>query len=149
MGLKLVTPGRALVERHYEEHVGKVRAAAVVKKLKKMAFGCCPNTGQAKGKVATYNRQPFVSLPLHSAVAYHFQARPTVVIGVAGLMHALCTGRVECSGCTYVFQRKYLGRTARRTSHPCSPRGQDNQPGMPPFRQRVSNYVAPCLACLF
>lgn len=25
VGLKLVTPGRALVERHYEEHVGKVR----------------------------------------------------------------------------------------------------------------------------
>lgn len=25
VGLKLVTPGRALVELHYEEHVGKVR----------------------------------------------------------------------------------------------------------------------------
>lgn len=28
VGLKLVTPGRALVGRHYEEHVGKVRAGA-------------------------------------------------------------------------------------------------------------------------
>lgn len=28
VGLKLVTPGRALVERHYEEHVGKVSGGA-------------------------------------------------------------------------------------------------------------------------